>query len=84
MSETAYFDVVCFGGPWDGVTHTLREDRTGWEVWRPVIEMEPLRWRGEDEEGPAPITFGREYVGSYVVESDRKRAFWIQAYRGTL
>lgn len=77
MSEM--FDVICFGGPRDGKRQALSHGSKGWEMWRPVIEREPLRWLEADEDGPQPSQYGREYIGSYVVESNRKRAVWIEA-----
>lgn len=81
---TRAFDVICFGGPRDGERKTLPAGTLGWEEWRPVILDPQLKWREDNEPGPEPVSYGREYVGSYVVmpicERDRTaRAVWIQA-----
>jgi hypothetical protein len=61
--------VTCFGGPHDGRVVTLTRETLGWEVWRPVLL----------ENG-----FWKEYMGSYIIESRKDRAFWVEACRGTL
>lgn len=63
--ESARFDVICDGGPFDGKIESVPTGRQAWEVWRPVFI-------------PGQAGFGKELMGSYIVDPDRICAKWAE------